>query len=229
MLILGVPSEVTSTNCWVVAPAAGEQCVIVDPGVGVARPLEDLVAQHHLKPVAVLLTHGHIDHTFSVLPVCGAHDVPAYIHPDDREQIADPWTRVGLRPGDPILGIEGVTLAEPDDLRLLGADSTLTLAGMDFRAQHAPGHSPGSVVFGTTDERGVPLLLAGDVILDGIVGTTELAGGSMPDMIRSLVRVILPMADETVVYPGHGGTTTIGRERATNSTLIELMAQTPTD
>ena len=69
--------------------------------------------------MAVLLTHGHIDHTFSVLPVCQARDVPAYIHPGDRRQLADPWFGVGAPYGSPLMGISGLTFAEPDDVREL--------------------------------------------------------------------------------------------------------------
>ena len=98
MLITGFPSDVTATNCWVVAPGDGEQCIVVDPGIGVTGQLDEVIAEHHLHPVAVLLTHGHFDHTFSVVPVCQARDVPAYIHPRDREQLTDPWTAVGARP-----------------------------------------------------------------------------------------------------------------------------------
>ena len=97
MLVAGFPAGAFGTNCYVVAPAAGEQCVVVDPGIGVEEQLDALLREHRLQPVAVLLTHGHLDHTFSVTPVCGAHGVSAWIHPDDRELLADPAK--GLGPG----------------------------------------------------------------------------------------------------------------------------------
>ncbi len=122
MLIAGFPSPMTATNCWVVATGAGEQCVVIDPGLRIGPQLDDLIAEHRLHPVAVLLTHGHIDHTFSVLPVCQARDVPAYIHP--------------------------ATLAEPDDVRALADGDAVPLAGLKFGVRHAPGHTRGSVVFG---------------------------------------------------------------------------------
>src|SRR5438874_2701186 len=89
MLVAGFPAQAFDTNCYVVAPGPGEQCVVVDPGIGVAGPLDDVLAEHRLHPVAVLLTHGHLDHTFSVTPVCQARDVPAYVHPGDRELLRD--------------------------------------------------------------------------------------------------------------------------------------------
>ena len=109
MLIAGFPSAATDTNCWVVAPAAGEQCVVIDPGIGVTGRLDEVIKDNRLHPVAVLLTHGHFDHTFSVLPVCQARDVPAYIHPADRGQLADPWSGISVPAGTPMLLRDVVT------------------------------------------------------------------------------------------------------------------------
>ncbi|WP_375500424.1 MBL fold metallo-hydrolase [uncultured Jatrophihabitans sp.] len=220
MLIAGFPSEATATNCYVVAPGDGEQCVVIDPGIGVTGQLDEVIAEHRLHPVAVLLTHGHFDHTFSVLPVCQARDVPAYIHPRDRPQLADPWTWVGMPKGTPLFGT--LTFAEPDDVRELPTTGTVPLAGLDFAVTHAPGHSAGSVVFGLSgaDEA---LLFSGDVLFAGSIGRTDLPGASMADMERSLRDVILPMADGTVVLPGHGPQTTVERERATNPFLLDLL------
>lgn len=219
MLIAGFPSDATATNCYVVAPAAGEQCVVIDPGIGVTGQLDEVIAQHRLHPVAVLLTHGHFDHTFSVLPVCQARDVPAYIHPDDRGQLADPWSGVGLPVGTPLFG--SLTFAEPDDVRALGSHDKISIGGLDFAVTHAPGHSAGSVVFGLTGDDS-DVLFSGDVLFAGSIGRTDLPGGSMAAMERSLRTVILPMDDATVVHPGHGPATTIARERRANPYLTDL-------
>jgi glyoxylase-like metal-dependent hydrolase (beta-lactamase superfamily II) len=219
VFITGFPSAATDTNCWVVATGPGEQCVVIDPGFGVTETLDDVIAEHRLHPVAVLLTHGHFDHTFSVLPVCQARDVPAYIHPADRRQLADPWSGVGVPAGTPLLG--SLTFAEPDDVRELGAEDKISIAGLDFAVTHAPGHSVGSVVFGLAGGE-APVLFAGDVLFAGSIGRTDLPGGSMADMERSLRRVILPLADATLVHPGHGPSTTIARERASNPFLQAL-------
>jgi hydroxyacylglutathione hydrolase len=218
VLIAGFPSDVTATNCWVVAPTAGEQCIVVDPGIGIGPRLDEVLADHRLHPVAVLLTHGHIDHTFSVVPVCQARDVPAFIHPRDRRQLNDPWSAIGLAPGTPMFG--SLTFAEPDDVREMHDGDKISLAGLDLAVRHAPGHTPGSVVFGLTgaDE---PVVFSGDVLFAGSIGRVDLPGGSMPDMQRSLREVILAMDDATVVHAGHGPSTTIGRERATNPFLRE--------
>ncbi|MDT4970000.1 MAG: hydroxyacylglutathione hydrolase [Pseudonocardiales bacterium] len=219
MLIAGFPSDATATNCWVVAPAAGEQCVVIDPGIGVGRRLDDIIAEHRLHPVAVLLTHGHFDHTFSVLPVCQARDVPAYIHPADRGQLSDPWSGVGMPPGTPLFGT--LTFAEPDDVRELGDGDTVPLAGLDFGIRHSPGHSAGSVVFGLSSADDA-VLFSGDLLFAGSIGRVDLPGGSMAEMEASLREVILPMDDATLVHPGHGPSTTIARERAANPYLQGL-------
>ncbi len=219
MLIAGFPSDATATNCWVVAPASGEQCVVIDPGIGVGPRLDELIAEHRLHPVAVLLTHGHFDHAFSVLPVCQARGVPAYIHPADRGQLTDPWSAVGLPVGTPLFGT--LTFAEPDDVRTLADGDKVSLAGLDFSVHHAPGHTSGSVVFGLA-ESDEPRVFSGDVLFAGSIGRVDLPGGSMAQMQTSLREVILPMDDATQVHPGHGPITTIARERATNPYLQGL-------
>jgi glyoxylase-like metal-dependent hydrolase (beta-lactamase superfamily II) len=220
VFIAGFPSDATATNCWVVAGGPGEQCVVIDPGLGVQRRLDEVIAQNALHPVAVLLTHGHFDHTLSVFPVCQARDVPAFIHPADRSQLADPWSGVGIPVGTPLFG--SLTFAEPDDVRELADGDKVSIAGLDFAVRHAPGHSRGSVVFGLSDEDEA-VLFAGDVLFAGSIGRVDLPGGSMSDMDRSLREVILPMDDETIVHPGHGPSTSIGRERVTNPFLLDLL------
>lgn len=220
MLVVGFPAGPWQTNCWVVAPAAGEECVVVDPGLGAEGPLDDLIAEHRLKPVAVLLSHGHVDHTWAVVPVCGARDVPALIHPADRAMLTDPAPSIGQPPGTPILG--RLEWSEPGDVRELVDGETLELAGLSIRVDATPGHTQGSTVFGTGGE-----LFAGDLLFAGSIGRTDLPGGCWEQMQESLRRVALALPDETVVRPGHGPDTTIGRERATNPFLLDLVGATP--
>ncbi len=216
MLVAGFPAGPPGTNCWVIAPGPGQECVVVDPGIGAQSQLDDIISQHRLQPVAVVLTHGHFDHTFSVAPVCGARDIPAYVHPSDRHQLADPWSGIGARAGTPLFG--QLAFSEPDDVRELADGQTLSLAGVDLSVRLAPGHTPGSVVFGldTPDE---PVLFSGDLLFAGSIGRVDLPGGSEADMVESLRTVVMPMDDATIVHPGHGESTTIGRERATNPFL----------
>lgn len=220
MLVVGFPAQAFSTNCWVVAPAPGEQCVVVDPGIGVGSRLDEVLREHRLQPVAVLLTHGHLDHTFSVTPVCGARGVPAWIHPADRELLADPMK--GLSPESRQLFGGRLEWTEPDDVASLDDGAELELAGLRVTVDHAPGHTPGSVMFrlpGEAEE--APLCLSGDVLFAGSIGRTDLPGGSYEAMLASLADKVLTLPDEVVVHPGHGPSTTIGRERATNPYLAE--------
>jgi glyoxylase-like metal-dependent hydrolase (beta-lactamase superfamily II) len=154
-----------------------------------------------------------------VLPVCQARDVPAYIHPADRGQLADPWSGVGMPKGTPLFG--SLTFAEPDDVRELRSADKISLAGLEFVVTHAPGHSAGSVVFGLTGAT-EPVVFSGDVLFAGSIGRTDLPGASMAEMEASLRDVILPMDDATVVHPGHGPSTSIARERATNPFLRRI-------
>ena len=217
MFVRGFPAAAFDTNCWVVAAAEGEQCVVIDPGIGVIDQLDEVLREHRLQPVAVLLTHGHIDHTFSVTPVCGARDVPAYIHPGDRELLADPMK--GLSSQSRTMFGGTLEWTEPSDVVLLDAATPLELAGMTFSTDFAPGHTPGSVMFqtGTT-------LFSGDVLFAGSIGRCDLPGGSWEQMQVSLARTVLTKDDDVVVHTGHGASTTIGRERATNPYLRDLAA-----
>ncbi len=217
-----VPAEAFGTNCYVLAPAAGEQCVVVDPGIGITRQLDDVLAEHRLQPVAVLLTHGHLDHTFSVAPVCGARGIPAYVHPDDRELLDDPAK--GLSADMNRLFGGRLPYTAPDDVKALNDGETITLAGLEVTVDHAPGHTGGSVMFRLPGAEGESLL-SGDVLFAGSIGRTDLPGGDLTAMLRSLRDKVLPLPDTTRVLPGHGPSTTIGRERQTNPYLREVTRQ----
>ena len=241
MLIAGFPAGSFAANCYVVAAGPGEQCLIVDPGQDAAGGIEEIIRRHRLQPAAVLLTHGHIDHIWSVAPVCGARNIPAYIHPADRALLSDPAS--GLWPqaaqaGAALFG--GLTFTEPDEVAELADGATLALAGLEVVVDHAPGHTPGSVTFrlpgaGSTGgaAAGAPgnagagagdpaVLFTGDLLFAGSIGRTDLPGGDYATIMDSLARVCLPLPDETVVLAGHGPQTTIGAERAANRFLAGL-------
>lgn len=219
MLIAGFPAEAFGTNCYVVAPGPGEECVVVDPGIGVTDRLWELVGRHRLRPVAVLLTHGHLDHTFSVTPVCRARGVTAYIHPADRELLADPAKGLSAESAAMLVGLP---YAEPDEVAVLPDGGAITLAGLEITVDHAPGHTQGSVLLRLPGDE-APVCLTGDVLFAGSIGRTDLPGGSMARMRESLRDKVLTLDDATVVMPGHGPASTIGRERATNPYLRELI------
>lgn len=236
MLLSAFPAAAFGTNCYVLAPAPGEACVVVDPGIGVLDDLAAVLAEHRLRPAAVLLTHGHLDHVYSVTPVCQGHGVPALVHGDDAYRLEDPISLL-----DPSLVAmleqqfgERASWTAPDDVRPVADGDRLDLAGVPLRVLHAPGHTEGSVVFvaddvptSLTGEAGDPgrptsTLLSGDVLFRGSIGRTDLPGGSHEAMLRSLREVVLPLPDDTLVLPGHGPHTTIAQERTTNPYLTGL-------
>ncbi len=225
MLIAGFPAGPWGTNCFLVATGPGAECVIIDPGKDASPGIADSVREHGLKPVAVVLTHGHIDHMWSVVPVAEGYGVPAWIHPGDRTMLADPVSGISADARAALAGMTGGLLEfrEPDDVRELVNGSTLELAGLTLLVDHAPGHTQGSVAFRLPAAGDLPqVMLSGDLLFAGSIGRTDLPGGDHAAMLRSLARVVLPLDDDTVVLPGHGEQTTIGRERVTNPFLQDL-------
>jgi hydroxyacylglutathione hydrolase len=223
VLVTGFPAGAFAANCYLIAPSPGEECVIIDPGQDAQRGIEEVVARYRLKPIAVMLTHGHLDHVWSVGPVCGAKGIPAYIHPDDRALLTDPAKALSMQAQQQLFG-GVVTLSEPDDVLELGDDTVITLAGLDFRVGHVPGHTEGSVTFRTLDGEGddeLDALFSGDLLFAGSIGRTDLPGGDHRKTLSSLAKT-LTLPDETVVLPGHGPHTTIGAERAANPFLTGL-------
>ncbi len=225
MLIAGFPAGPWATNCYVIAPGPGGECLVMDPGKDAVGGIDEIIREYKLKPVAVILSHGHLDHMWSVVPVCGAHDIAAYIHPGDRKLLADPMAGIS---GETKAAFEAMTgglmqFTEPDEVVELADGSTLELAGITLVVDHAPGHTPGSVAFrSAASGDDPPIMFSGDLLFEGSIGRTDLPGGSMIEMRKSLKRVVLGLQDETVVLPGHGQSTTIGRERRSNPYLTQL-------
>ena len=224
MLIAGFPAGSWAANCYVVATGPGAECVVVDPGQDAVGGVADLVREHRLKPVAVLLTHGHIDHMWSVTPVAGAYDATAWIHPADRHLLADPMAGISRETAAMLLGGRH-EFAEPDDVAELGDGQRLELAGLDVGVDHTPGHTAGSVTFRTPYGRDEisEVMFAGDLLFAGSIGRTDLPGGDHATMLETLRDKVLTLPDDVVVLPGHGEQTSIGRERATNPFLLDLL------
>jgi glyoxylase-like metal-dependent hydrolase (beta-lactamase superfamily II) len=217
VLVAGFPTGSFQANCFVLAPSAGGPCVVVDPGEGAEQPLAEVLRQHQLTPVAVLLTHGHFDHIFAVAPVCDGHDIPAWIHPEDRVLLTDPLRALTADLRQFFGG--RVVLREPREVRLLDDGIALELAGLTFTVDHTPGHTRGSVTFRSATDEGNGLLISGDTLFAGSIGRTDFPGGDHEQLLASLRDKILVLDDETLVLPGHGPTTTVGRERAGNPFL----------
>lgn len=231
MLIATFPAGPWQTNCYVVATGPGAECVIIDPGHEAAAGVAELVADHRLEPVALLATHGHLDHVFSVAPICASYAMPAWIHPADRHLLTDPLA--GLSPGSEELvrrltGRSDAGLVEPDDVRLLDDGAAVDVAGLRFTTTHAPGHTAGSVMFTSAydpaesadgSDQISQVVFTGDVIFAGAIGRTDLPGGDDAAMRNSLRIAVAALDDRSALLPGHGPQTTMAHERATNAYL----------
>lgn len=223
-LIEGLPLWVADTNAWIVAPGGpGGECVLIDAPPDPARLLGRLQAME-LRLVALLNTHGHVDHVGGVGEVVRAieHDhggeVPVHIHRDDLHMLLDP---VGTSGGFASYAT-GVDMRPPEHVYGLDDGQQVSGAGMTFTSIHTPGHTEGSVCLRLDLEGQPPILFSGDHLFAGSIGRTDLPGGSTRRLAESMVEKILPMDDSVVVLPGHGPSTTIGRERVTNPFLIEF-------
>lgn len=192
-------------NCYLVAKGRGEECVLIDPGDDA-----DVIAQNierlELTPVAILNTHGHLDHIGAVQDLKERFEIPFAIHPMDGfllQNVNDHARMFGLNGyRDPEVDID------------LVAGETVTYAGIDFEVVFTPGHSPGHVTFKVPGA-----VFSGDCLFSGSIGRTDLPGGDPAVLKATLHDFFLSLEDETKVYSGHGPMTTIGRERESNPFL----------
>ena len=211
-----------ATNCWVIATGAGQECVVVDPGIGepsLAKEVRELVAAHQLKISAILVTHGHLDHSFSIAPL--QNDVNSgkvLVHRSDRDLLADPTLALGaagMQMFQELSNRYGATFQEPSDIEVLGDDQLIDLAGMKMRIINTPGHTPGSIIAVVDDTH----LISGDTLFAGSIGRTDLPRGSAADMQISLREKIAVLPGDLAVLPGHGDPTTIAAELRSNPYL----------
>lgn len=205
-----------ATNCWVIATEPGAECVVIDPGMpDVSHQLDGLLQELRLKPVAVIATHGHLDHTFSIRAIADGYEIPSYIHSQDRAALSHPERVLSPEFAATLAGMEFV---EPQDVRELRNGEILEIVGLTIRTIHAPGHTAGSLMFEVSDE----VLVSGDVLFSGSIGRTDQPTGSARDMEDTLRKKVLPLSDSLRVLPGHGPQTTIGHERKHNPYLNSL-------
>ena len=200
-------------NCYIVrADSSATRAVIVDPGDEAERLLaaaKDLGVDIE----AILLTHSHFDHIGAVAPVARDTGAPVYCPQIERPVLADvmSWVPPGFGPFE----------SYEADHTLAGGER-LSLAGLDIDVIFTPGHSPGHLTYAVPGA-----LLSGDVLFQGSVGRVDLPGGDWGTLERSIEGLLLRYPAETIVYPGHMGVTTLGRERDTNPFLSELRARVP--
>jgi hydroxyacylglutathione hydrolase len=194
------------TNCWLLAAEGSDAAVVIDPGFSPER-VRALLKAAGKRPEAVLASHGHHDHVGAAMELCGSEGVPLYIHKEDELALTDPdgWGAGFLQP-----------VGRPDDVRTLSDGDVLEVAGFTLEVLHTPGHTPGSVCF-----RAGGFVFSGDLVFRGAIGRYDLPNSSAQAMRRSLRR-FLTLTDEVDVYPGHGPSTTVGRERIANPFLRQL-------
>ena len=197
-------------NSYIFRRDGSDRALIVDPG-DEAPKLLGAVEEMGVTLDAILLTHTHFDHVGAVAPVAKATGAEVWVPKIERPVLADimsfvPWPGFG-----PFESYD----AEHD----LEGGEQLQLAGFDIDVLFTPGHSPGHVTFSIPDEQ---VVFSGDVLFQGSVGRIDLPGGDGPTLLRSLRSLVETLPEDTTVYPGHMGVTTLGAERATNPFLAEL-------
>ena len=220
MLVRQVVADFFETNCWIIAKGANQECLVVDPGI--SRPslvnrIKEEIQRFKLKPVAIVVTHGHLDHTYSVLPLSKEIPMRTYISKKDKYLLQDPYAALQKDSGIQYLidQIAKENIGEPSDVYALSDVENFEIAGMKIESKLAPGHTAGSMVFEVESE----FLISGDVLFAGAIGRTDLPTGSMPMMKKTLKNIILKMTDELNVLPGHGVQTTIAEEKRSNPYL----------
>lgn len=233
--VLGAPLGRWQTNCYLIGDRELGRAVVVDPGEHGEVEVPRLLEAAGVECEAILLTHGHLDHLWGVPSLASRLDVPAFLHADDAWLWENPAATFGAE-REALQEQFGLRWDPPEDcIEEVVDGQRLDVAGVRFDVRHNPGHTPGHVTYlgrelagtpitfalGTAESAPGSVLFSGDLLFAGSIGRSDLPGGSMATMMRSLVDSVLPLEDETLVLAGHGPDTTIGAERAGNPFLAE--------
>jgi glyoxylase-like metal-dependent hydrolase (beta-lactamase superfamily II) len=197
-------------NCFLINREGSNRALIIDPGEE-APKLLGAIEELGLELDAILLTHTHFDHVGAVAPVAKATSTEVWVPEIEKPVLADIMSFVPFAGFGPF--------ESWDAEHTLAGGEKLELAGFEIDVIFTPGHSPGHVTYSIPDEQAV---FSGDVLFQGSVGRTDLPGGDWPTLAASIRGLIDTLPEETTVYPGHMGITTLGAERATNPFLAEL-------
>ena len=194
------------TNCYVLRQNdAAQDCLIIDPGLE-ADELLDFLDEQKLNPLAVILTHGHIDHIAGVTALRSRFpEIKLYIHKLDANMLSEPVNNLSTMTG------AGFT-TEPEDVSLQDGDE-IDLAGVKLLVLHTPGHTPGGISLYSKEAR---VVFVGDTLFADSIGRTDFPGGSMSQLLNSAREKLFTLPEDTEVYPGHGPATTIATEKAHN-------------
>lgn len=208
IIILNVrtyPLGFIQTNCYVVSNAS-KQCLIFDPGGDGDKLIHEL-NRLNLKPIAILLTHAHFDHIGAVDQIRDMYKIPVYIHEAEKKWLKDPTKNGSSKYAE----IPSISCKEADVL--LSNESQLELGDFSFRIFHTPGHSPGSLSFYFRDDS---FAIVGDTLFQNSIGRTDLLGGNNSELIKSIHTKLLTLPETTILYPGHGASTTPEDEMENN-------------
>ncbi|MBQ9195250.1 MAG: MBL fold metallo-hydrolase [Bacteroidales bacterium] len=201
------------TNCAVIWADGQGACTLVDPGMSSddgVKDLTDYMEREGLRPDAILLTHGHFDHVWGVEKLLSRYDIPVYMHPADKEILADCGAVFsGLPKSFKVFQHHFATVDISDG-------DVITTAGTPWTVIHTPGHTPGGVCYYSAQNS---LLLSGDTLFAGSIGRTDLGGGDYDALMQSILKKLLVLPGDTDVIPGHGQPTTIAREGMSNPFL----------
>jgi len=206
MIVKTLPVGPLATNCYIVGCEKTKQAAVIDPGDEADRIMA-AVREAGLKVTHVLLTHAHFDHIGAVDEVVKASGAPLALHPDDLPL---------LQAGGGALLFDFQPPPIPAEVASLAAGQEIGVGELTLRVLHTPGHTPGHVTFYAPAEGA---LFDGDVLFADGIGRTDLPGGSFEVLMRSIGEQLMTLPDDTIVYPGHGPATTIGRERRSNPWL----------
>jgi hydroxyacylglutathione hydrolase len=205
-----LPVGVLQCNCSIFGDETSREAVVVDPGDNISEVL-DILSRHQLRVKAIVITHAHIDHIGGAQKLKAATGAPVYMNANDQPL----YDHIDVQAG--WLGMETPERTEIDVDAREGA--RIALGPADFHVMHTPGHTQGSISLWIPAEN---KLVAGDTLFRDSIGRTDLPGGDMKQILRSIHDKLLALPDEATVIPGHGANTTIGRERARNPFLQYL-------
>ena len=196
------------TNCYILRSSeAQKDCLLIDAGLE-AEPLIDYLSENHLNPLAVILTHGHIDHIAGLVFLQkNWPEIKVYIHKLDVPM---------LEGKDNLSEFTGQTLSRLKADFLLEDGQVIEIAGIKLKVFHTPGHTPGSICLYSSDDK---IVFAGDTIFAGSVGRTDFPGGSSEQLLKSIKEKLLSLPDNTKILPGHGPATSVAIEKKQNPFL----------
>lgn len=205
--VVGLAQE----NCYFISNMKKET-LIIDPGdQGMALVKE--LRKNHLKPLAILLTHTHFDHIGGIEDIRSQFDIPVYVHEKEQHWLQKP----ALNGSAKYQEIPNIIVEKADEI--IQKEGSYAIGDFMFDVLHTPGHSPGSITFSFKDEG---FAIVGDTLFEGSIGRTDLIEGSEKVLLQAIKQKIFSLDEKTIIYPGHGNSTTVEKERATNPFLRNI-------